>query len=275
MQLGIFTRVFERDSLEAVLDEIVGYGLGCVQFNFESAGEDEMPDQIHDSLADSIRTALKTIGVEMSAVSGTYNMIHPDPVQRASGLRQLTVIIEACGRLGTDVVTLCTGTRDPDYMWARHADNDSEDAWNDLAAELGKATEAAEKAGVTLAFETEVSNVIDSAVKARRILDEIGSPGLKVVMDGANLYHKGELARMHEIMDEAFDLLGGDIVLAHAKDIVKDGEAGHVAAGTGLLDYDHYIELLDRVGFEGGVIMHSLEESQVTSSRDFLRPKLG
>jgi sugar phosphate isomerase/epimerase len=36
-----------------------------------------------------------------------------------------------------------------------------------------------------------VSNVIDSAQKARRLLDEIRSPRLKITMDAANLFHAG------------------------------------------------------------------------------------
>ena len=43
---------------------------------------------------------------------------------------------------------------------------------------------------------------------------------------------------MAEVMDNAFKLLGRDIVLAHAKDISPDGEAGHEPAGQGLPDYD-------------------------------------
>jgi len=82
---------------------------------------------------------------------------------------------------------------------------------------------------VTLAFEQEVNNVVDSAQKARRLLDEIGSPHLKVTMDAANIFHAGELARMSEVLDRAFALIGKDIVLAHAKDLSRDGDAGHEA----------------------------------------------
>jgi len=49
---------------------------------------------------------------------------------------------------------------------------------------------------------------------------------------------------MREVLDEAFELLWPDIVIAHAKDLDQDGEAGHKPAGKGLLDYDHYLGLL-------------------------------
>src|SRR5205085_9742453 len=108
------------------------------------------------------------------------------------------------------------------------------------------------------AFEPEVSNVVDSAVKARRLLDEVGSPRLKVVLDGANIFHAGELPQMERILREAVALLGPDIALAHAKDLSRDGEAGHEAAGHGLLDYDLYLSLLASAGYAGPLILHGL-----------------
>src|SRR5690349_23251315 len=53
-------------------------------------------------------------------------------------------------------------------------------------------SDIARQANAVLAFEPEVSNVVDSARKARRLLDEIGSPHLKVTMDPANLFHAGD-----------------------------------------------------------------------------------
>jgi len=125
-----------------------------------------------------------------------------------------------------------------------------------------------------LAFEPEVNNVVDSAQKARQLLDEIGSPFLKVTIDAANLFHAGELPRMKEILDEAFALVGKDVVLAHAKDLDHDGDAGHEAAGQGKLDYDHYLFLLHRYQFPGPLLLLGLSEAQAPGCVAFLREKL-
>jgi sugar phosphate isomerase/epimerase len=100
------------------------------------------------------------------------------------------------------------------------------------------------------------------------------SPYLKVTMDGANVFHAGELPRMREILDEAFALVGQDIALAHAKDLDHDGEAGHLAAGTGLLDYKHYLSLLNKLEFDVPVILHGLTESELPESLAFVRRKM-
>jgi sugar phosphate isomerase/epimerase len=159
-------------------------------------------------------------------------------------------------------------------MWRRHPENNSPEAWRDMAACVREAAEIARQARVVLAFEPEVSNVVDSARKARQLLDETGSPHLKVTIDPANIFHTGELPRMKEILEEAFALVGKDVVLAHAKDLDRDGEAGHKAAGEGLLDYDLYLRLLRAHRFNGPLLLHGLNRAQVPGCMAFLRTRL-
>ena len=90
-------------------------------------------------------------------------------------------------------------------------------------------------------------------------------------MDPANIFHRGELARMRGIIDEAFVLLGNYIAIAHAKDLDRDGEAGHIAAGKGLLDYKQYLSWLNTVKPDAPLILHGLREAQVDECVEFLR----
>lgn len=274
MQLGIHVNTFRRPTLEETLDAVADHGLDCVQFNMAAAGVPSMPERIQEELCDRIAAELAGRELSMATVSGTFNMIHPSGDVRRAGLRRLEAIASRARRLGTSVLALCTGTRDPDDMWQHHPENDTPQAWADLVDSIGKALEIANRHDVTMAIEPEVSNVVDSAAKGRRLLDEMGSARLKIIIDGANLFHAGELPRMREILDEAFDLLGGDIVLAHAKDLDRDGAAGRLPAGRGLLDYDHYLGLLSKAGFDGPLILHTLTEADVSGCVAFLQEKL-
>ncbi len=274
MQIGIMSGTFARATLEEELNAVANHGISCMQFGLSSAGVTKIPTHIDSELCDRIREEMRARNITMTALGGTYNMIHPDLQRRADGLRNLRVLASACDKLGTSAITLCTGTRDPDNMWRRHPDNDTPEAWDDLVVSMRQAIEVAEEYQVTLAFEPEVANVVDSAIKARRIIDQIGSPYLKVVMDGANIFHTGELPRMREILDEAFALLGEHIAFAHAKDLDRDGEAGHLAAGKGLLDYDQYLSLLNDVDPDVPIILHGLSEAEVEGCVAFLREKI-
>jgi sugar phosphate isomerase/epimerase len=240
----------------------------------DCAGLPAMPDQIPPELPGRIRREAAARGITVAAVQGTFNMSHPDAEQRQTGLRRLRVLAEVCPQIGTSSIHVCTGTRDRDSLWRRHPDNDSPESWRDMVACVREATDIARQANVVLAFEPEVNNVVDSARKARRLLDEIGSPHLKVTIDPANIFHAGELPRMKEMLDEAFALVGKDIALAHAKDLDHDGDAGHLAAGQGVLDYDRYLGLLRTYGFKGPLLLHGLTEAQVPGCVAFLRAKL-
>ena len=274
MQIGIFTKTFEHPTLEETLDAVKEYGLEAIQLNLESVGGVPMPEQIPDEMCQRIHSALAARQIALAAVSGTFNIIDPDEEERRAGMRQLGTIAATCKKMGTELITICTGTRDPHSMWTAHPDNNSDAAWRDMVQAMAQAVQIAADNDVTLIFEPEVNNVVNTAAKARRLLDETRSQHLKVVIDGANLFHAGQLPRMREILDEAFDLLGDDIRMAHAKDLERDGDAGHQAAGTGVLDYAHYLALLQSSAFDGALILHSLGENQVLESLAFVREKM-
>jgi sugar phosphate isomerase/epimerase/pimeloyl-ACP methyl ester carboxylesterase len=274
MRLGIFAKTFVRPNLAATLDAVAACGLDSVQFNFSCAGLTGLTEKIDPRVVSAAACELQRRRLSVAAVSGTFNMIDPDPANRREGLRRLEEIAASCGALGAPMVTLCTGTRDPADMWQAHPQNDSAAAWQDLLASMEEALRIADKYDVCLGVEPETANVVNSAKKARRLLDEMASPQLKIVMDAANLFRPGESGRMAEILDEAFDLLGGDIALAHAKDF-RDGAAiQHVAAGQGMLDWPRLLRLLRGVGFDGPLILHGLTEEEVKTSVAFLRQEL-
>jgi sugar phosphate isomerase/epimerase len=269
--LGLLSREFPSDSLNSNLEAIAATGAGAVQFDLASAVGDTFPAELSEATLQAINRGFSDRQLTLAALSGTYNMIDPDPQARAVGAEGLNRVIAWAPRLGTDVVTLCTGSRDPNSMWQRHPDNDTPDAWADLLVQIEKAVRFAEEYGVALGVETEIGNTINTVPKARRLLDEVKSTRLKIVMDGANIFQRGQLPKMREVLDEAFELLGSDIVLAHAKDLDKDGEAGHVAAGRGRLDYPYYMELMQKSGFAGSIILHALKPDEAKDRLAFVR----
>ena len=269
MQLGIFAKIFPRPTLEETLDAIIQHDLHCIQFNMSCVGLPSMPEAIDPMGIAQIQAEMKSRQITMAAVSGTFNMAHPDPQIRRDGLRRLGVLSTVCKAMGTSIITLCTGTRDPQNMWHWHDENTSSTAWHDMLETMSAAVKIAENAGITLAFEPERSNVVYNARLARELLTSIASPNLKIVLDPANIIDGRNQAAIPHIIDEAFDLLGDHIVMAHAKD--KGPDDGFRAAGKGVLDYSRYLKHLNDMRFEGALIIHSLEEGEVDTSVQFLR----
>jgi sugar phosphate isomerase/epimerase len=271
--IGIFAKTFPRPTLEENLDAVRGHGLSVVQYNLACAGLPSLPEQIEPALARQIGAAAAARGITLAAVSGTFNMIDPVWVRRGLGMRCLEQLAGACSLLGTKIITLCTGTRDLHDMWRGHPANGHPDAWADLLEAMDQALGIAEAYDLWLAIEPETANVVDSAAKARRLLAEMGSRRLKIILDPANLFRVEDLPHQRALLDAAFDLLGPDIVLAHAKDVrVVNGTVHHVAAGTGVLDYQYYLTLLRHIPVP--LIVHGLAESEVEGALAFLRGAL-
>ena len=269
--LGLLSPEFPSSSLAENLDAMAATGAASVQFDLTSAVGETFPTELSEASIEAIRQGFAERKLQLAALSGTYNMIDPDRQARARGAAGLERVIVLAPKLGTHVVTLCTGSRDRQSMWQRHEDNDTPEAWADLLTQVEQAVVAAEHNGVVLGVEPEIGNTINSVDKARRLLDEIQSAHLKIVMDGANIFQRGQLPNMRQVLEEAFALLGSEIALAHAKDLERDGEAGHVAAGRGRLDYPYYLELMKKSGFDGAIILHALNPAEARDRLAFVR----
>lgn len=272
MQLGIFAKTFNRPALPEVLEAVRTYGFKSLQFNMACAGLKSMPEDIPEGLPLQIAALLAEKQLKMAALSGTFNMIHPDKTQRRQGLKSLELLIQQAKTMGTANITLCTGSFDAQDMWRFHPDNRSEKAWTTLCRTLEQALPAAEAADVYLLVEPELANVVHSAVKARRLIDEMKSRRLRIVFDPANLLEAASPREMEHEIGAGLDVLGEYIEIAHAKDRNADGS--FTAAGSGVLPFPFFFKKLKAIGFDGDVITHGLSESEVGACSAFLHRQM-
>ncbi|WLS04886.1 sugar phosphate isomerase/epimerase family protein [Shinella oryzae] len=272
MKLGIFAKTFEGTQPRPVLKAVAGAGFVCAQYNMACSGLASMPDAIDEGQARAIAGAAHKAGIEIAAVSGTYNMIHPDRAVREAGHRRLAVLAERSHAMSTRLITVCTGTRDPFDQWKEHPDNGTPEAWRDLLEAMETAIGIAERYDVDLGIEPELANVINSAQKARRLIDEMQSRRIRIVLDPANLFETATLDEQRMTVSAAIDLLADRIIMAHAKDRNPDGS--FATAGKGVLDYSHYLGCLKAIGFTGSLITHGLAAKEAEDVSRFLSEKL-
>ena len=268
MRLGIFAKTFPGSDPRTVLSAARRAGFAAVQYNMACSGLPSMPDDIPAEAAAAIAAAARGEGVAIAAVSGTYNMIHPDPAVREKGLRRLSLLLDNAAAMGTKLVTLCTGTRDAEDQWRYHPDNATPEAWADLLEEMDKACAYAEAQGVTLGIEPELANVVDSASAARRLIDTLKSEAIGIVLDPANLFEVVEEGERRRIIASAVDLLADRIVMAHAKDRNADGS--FTTAGKGVVDFSHFIGCLRKAGFDGDIVTHGLAADEAAGVAAYL-----
>lgn len=269
MRLGIFAKTFDGRTPWAVLGAAVTAGYRSVQYNMACSGLASLPASPDEDAVAALRRAVAETGVDLCALSATYNMAHPDPAVRAAGHRSLSILAEMAAATAIPLLTLCTGSRDPHDQWRAHPDNASPEAWRDMLASMEAAVAVADRFGVDLGVEPEHANVVDSAAKAALLIRELASPRLRVVLDPANLFERASLAEQRRSVSEAVDLLGDRIAIGHAKDRTADG--AFATAGTGVLDYGHYLRSLKSVGFDGVVVTHGLDAAEAPRVAAFLR----
>ncbi len=274
MILGVMTRTLSRPSLEEIADAILGFGFQAVQLNLQSAGRTSLPEELPEETARAIGAVFSSRGLKVAAVSASFNAAHPDAEVRAQGVRCVALLASRCRWLGAGIITLCTGSRDTQSMWRSHPGNDTPEAWRDSVETIRRLLDATEDTGVTLAFEPEVVNVVNTIEKARALVEEVDSPRLRVVLDPANLVRPSDLKDTSAVLRRAFEQLGPFIVLAHAKDVAPPGpgeeECRRVAMGRGVLDFQLYVELLKSAVYQGALILHDLKEEDVAQSRALL-----
>jgi sugar phosphate isomerase/epimerase len=269
MRLGIFAKTFTGLTVGEIYRAIKDSGYSCTQFNMTCVGLPPLPQSIAPHLLSDVSSAGEASGVAMVAVSGTYNMIHPDPEVRQRGLKGLRTLAKAASGLGTHLITVCTGTRDREDQWRYHPENESRGAWRDLLSEMEKAIRIAEDHDVLIGIEPDLTNVISSAERAHGLIDELQSDCLRVVLDPVNLFESCAAHEQRRIVEQAVNLLGDRVAICHAKDQAADGHP--VAAGKGTLDFSHFVSCLRRVGFDGPLVTHGLSENEALDVARFLR----
>ena len=136
-----------------------------------------------------------------------------------------------CGVVGTE-----TGAVNEAYRYEEA--NHSEEALQIFIKNVREVVEYAEKMGVILAIEPVYKHIVYNNQRARQVLDAVASPNLQIIFDPVNQISLENYTRQEEIVQSAFELLGKEIVVIHAKDFVIEGEnIQSVAAGKGLFQY--------------------------------------
>ena len=125
---------------------------------------------------------------------------------------------------------------------------------------------------IDLGIAPELANVVSSAEAARRLIDEMGSVRLRIVLDAANLFETATPDAQRAIVSRAGELLADRIAMAHAKD--RDAAGRFVAAGEGVLDYPHYLGALRGAGFDGPLVTHGLGAAEAPAVAAFLGREL-
>ncbi|MDY6324375.1 MAG: TIM barrel protein [Catonella sp.] len=171
-------------------------------------------------------------------------LVFPD----SNKLKEITEAYKAhirfAAHLRCSVVGTETGIPNTDNSFteeARSAKNLSEFIKN-----LTPVVRYAESMGVLFAIEPVWKHTVYSPERARAVLDNIGSPNLRIIFDPVNLIDPRHPSERDDIIDRTIELLGKDIAVIHLKDyLMENGEMKCMACGLGEMDYTKVIRFAE------------------------------
>ena len=245
MQLGIRLHDTKNLPLEERLIEVNKQGFSCVHLALSKVIRENSvaPEALTPGYAMFLKRLFSEKRLDIAVLGCYLNLANPDPDKLKEITEKYKAHIRFASLLGCGVVGTETGAPNVEYKYepACH----SEDALELFIRNLRPVVEYAEKMGVIFAIEPVWKHIVYNPARARRVLDEIGSPNLQIILDPVNLLDISNYEHQVEIVEEAVDLLGKDVAVVHIKDyVIKDGKLDSVAAGTGNMNYSAIMKFI-------------------------------
>lgn len=245
MQIGIRLHDTAALPLEERLATIKNQGFTCAHVALSKVIHEFLvnPSALTPGLAMYLRKLFHSYEIDIAVLGCYLNLANPDPLQMESILDTYLAHIRFASILGCGVVGTETGAPNLQYQYepACH----TKEALQIVVHNLSRIVSYAEKMGVIIAIEPVRNHIIYNSQIARQVLDQIKSPNLQIIFDPVNLLGIDNYLQQTQVIEEAIDFLGDDIVVVHMKDfLIQEGKIVSVAAGTGSLDYKPIIEFI-------------------------------
>jgi sugar phosphate isomerase/epimerase len=198
--------------------------------------------------AQSFRNTLESGGVQIVALAGYRNLIHPDPKTRAANLDHIKACLHLAPHLGIPLVATESGTLNPTSDWTGHPLN-YWDGYKAFLTSLDELLPVAKSAGAVLALEAYVNNAVQNLNHVQGCLDRAASlnasPHLSLVLDPFNYLWKHLLPAQTRHTQSLLTTFEPHFHLAHLKDVSPNGaEHDTPQAFAGCFDYTPYTRFL-------------------------------
>lgn len=246
MNIGIRLHDTRPGTLRERLGFAAAQGFRCVQLAMGKAvlgfQMNAAPELLTEDLAAEVREELGNAGVSC-AVLGCYLKLAAADEETAQEVRE---IYRAHLRFAAQIGALCVGTETPPAEGPEGKACRTEEAYHLFLNRMRPLVQAAEELGVTLAVEPVCTHIIHDADRAVRMLEDLKSDRVKIILDAVNLIDTEHVGGAGELVRDAVRKLGGQVCVLHMKDYLPQPEAVRprpVPCGQGEMDYRALLEL--------------------------------
>lgn len=205
------------------------------------------------AVADDTHTKLCECGFSVPVLGCYINPIDADEERLERSLRRFEAFIQYAQVFGAGVVGTETGvTVGPDspVYWENY---------RLFIRNLARLVEVAESCDVNIGIEPVCSGTVCSPQIMRRVIDDIRSDKVKVILDLSNLLTVEAIPSQRKILDDSFELLGDRIWAVHLKDFaVSEGKKQFAPPTKGLMDIPYLFEQMSFMERKPDVILDNL-----------------
>ncbi|MBP3203921.1 MAG: sugar phosphate isomerase/epimerase [Lachnospiraceae bacterium] len=272
MQLGIRLHDTKKLPFEERIADVSGLGFKCGHLALAKVIS-EFPttdEALTPGLAMYIKNVFAKNHVDIAVLGCYLNLANPNPEKLAQITHRYMAHLRFASWLGCGVVGTETGAPNETYTYVPECHG--EEALQTFITNLRPVVKYAEQMGVVMAIEPVWKHIVCNPKRARRVLDEIGSPNLQIILDPVNLLDICNYKDQVAIVDEAIDVLGPDVAMVHLKDfVVEDDKLVSVGAGLGQMDYTSVIKFMkERKPFIHATLENTTPENNI-QVRDFIQ----
>ncbi|MCH5271009.1 MAG: sugar phosphate isomerase/epimerase [Lachnospiraceae bacterium] len=238
MQLGIRLHDTKKLPFEERIADVHQLGFACGHLALSKVIEEFPTDDaaLTPGLAMYIKKVFAKNDVDIAVLGCYLNLANPNPEKLAAIKKRYMAHIRFASLLGCGVVGTETGA--PNETYTAVPECHGEEALRTFITNLRPVVDYAEKMGVIVAIEPVFKHIVYNPARAKRVLKEIASPNLQVILDPVNLLDISNYKQQVEIVKEAIEVLGEHIAMVHIKDFrVEDEKLISVGAGLGEMDY--------------------------------------
>ena len=264
MKIGVVSRSFPGYDNEKTADFMKEHGFSSTELCLTATDSDywrynstsDLTDLTDERFAE-ICEIYRSRGIEIVSLGVFTNLIEPDDEKRDVNLAYFKRHIELAGKNGIPFVSTECGF-DPEHRGVRTTCYES--AIDRIKDSLSILLEECDKWNVCIALETCVIDVIPSAKRARDILDQIGHPRLKILLDPANL-----IANSSE--EDMYRYLSKDMAYFHGKDRKVNDCTGRVV-GDGEINWVQFLQLYHKHNEGAPFILEYVNPDNMCEIRD-------
>lgn len=245
MQLGIRLHDTKKLPFEERIADVRQLGFKCGHLALAKVIS-EFPttdEALTPGLAMYLKNVFAKNNVDIAVLGCYLNLANPNPEKLEQITHRYMAHIRFASWLGCGVVGTETGA--PNETYTHVPECHGEEALKTFITNLRPVVKYAEQMGVVVAIEPVWKHIVCNPVRARRVLDEIHSPNLQIILDPVNLLDICNYQDQVAIVDEAIEVLGPDVAMVHLKDFVVEGDKlVSVGAGLGQMDYTSVIRFM-------------------------------